>query len=48
MEALESVSVILAADVIYSDSITDALFGMLTRLMPGGSKKVRILFVLRD
>mgnify|MGYP007076077556 CR=1 FL=1 len=44
MGALELVSVIFAADVIYNDSITDAFFDMLGKLMPCRSKKVGFLF----
>ncbi|XP_030526157.1 methyltransferase-like protein 22 isoform X3 [Rhodamnia argentea] len=43
VEEAESSSLILAADVIYSDDLTDALFCTLQRLMSRGSEKVLYL-----
>ena len=40
-EASEA-NVVLAADVVYSEEITDAFFGMLSHLMPAGSCAVTI------
>lgn len=40
LEELKETSIILASDVIYSDSITDAFFSLLEKLMPSGSNKV--------
>lgn len=42
VEEAESASLLLAADVIYSDDLTDALFGTLKRLMSRGTEKVYI------
>lgn len=42
-EELERASLLVAADVIYSDDLTDALFNTLERLMSHGSKKVLYL-----
>ncbi|XP_057828376.2 uncharacterized protein LOC131039601 isoform X2 [Cryptomeria japonica] len=39
----EKVSVLLAADVVYSDELTEAFFKVLQELMPLGSKKVLFL-----
>lgn len=41
VEAAQEASVLVAADVIYSDDLTDAFFSTLERLMPLGSKKVQ-------
>ncbi|KAL9463399.1 hypothetical protein AB3S75_001248 [Citrus x aurantiifolia] len=43
LKEVQRASVLLAADVIYSDDLTDALFHTLKRLMPLGSKKVLYL-----
>ncbi|XP_021298673.1 methyltransferase-like protein 22 [Herrania umbratica] len=43
LEEVQKASLLLAADVIYSDDLTDALFGILDRLMSQGSKKVLYL-----
>ncbi|MCO5553774.1 hypothetical protein L7F22_007300 [Adiantum nelumboides] len=40
LEELENLKVILAADVIYSDSLTDAFFNLLRKLMPIGSQRL--------
>jgi hypothetical protein len=40
VEVVQGASVIVAADVIYSDDLTDAFFGVLERLMSLGSEKV--------
>ncbi|KAH9714453.1 putative methyltransferase family protein [Citrus sinensis] len=40
LKEVQRASVLLAADVIYSDDLTDALFHTLKRLMPLGSKKI--------
>ena len=42
IEEAEGASVLLAADVIYSDELTDSFFGILERLMSRGSEKVII------
>lgn len=42
VEEAESASLLLAADVIYSDDLIDALFGTLKRLMSRGTEKVNI------
>jgi hypothetical protein len=42
VEEVQGASVIVAADVIYSDDLTDAFFGVLERLMSLGSEKVQI------
>ncbi|GKE45645.1 methyltransferase-like protein 22 isoform X2, partial [Tanacetum coccineum] len=43
LDELERASLLVAADVIYSDDLTDALFTTLERLMSRGSKKVLYL-----
>ncbi|XWS16362.1 hypothetical protein CRYUN_Cryun34aG0079300 [Craigia yunnanensis] len=43
LEEVQKASLLLAADVIYSDDLTDALFGILERLMSQGSEKVLYL-----
>ncbi|XP_058004903.1 uncharacterized protein LOC131168729 isoform X2 [Hevea brasiliensis] len=43
VEEAQGASLLLAADVIYSDDLTDALFSILERLMSLGSKKVLYL-----
>ncbi|KAI4324731.1 hypothetical protein MLD38_030188 [Melastoma candidum] len=43
VEEAEDASILLAADVIYSDDLTDALFSTLERLMSRGSEKVLYL-----
>ncbi|OUZ99932.1 Nicotinamide N-methyltransferase-like [Macleaya cordata] len=43
VEEAEGASLLLAADVIYSDDLTDALFDKLQRLMSRGSRKVLYL-----
>ncbi|KAL2643994.1 hypothetical protein R1flu_011581 [Riccia fluitans] len=55
VQASEEVSVILAADVVYSPDLTDAFFQVLKKLMPLGSQRVLYLamekrynFSLRD
>ena len=40
LEEVQKASLLLAADVVYSDDLTDALFGILERLMSQGSEKV--------
>lgn len=41
VEAAQEASLLVAADVIYSDDLTDAFFSTLQRLMSSGSEKVR-------
>ncbi|GLT62179.1 hypothetical protein SLA2020_348360 [Shorea laevis] len=43
VEEVQGASVIVAADVIYSNDLTDAFFGVLERLMSLGSEKVLYL-----
>ncbi|KHG24001.1 Methyltransferase-like protein 22 [Gossypium arboreum] len=43
LEEVQKASLLLAADVIYSDDLTDALFGILERIMSQGSEKVLYL-----
>ncbi|XP_071733468.1 uncharacterized protein [Rutidosis leptorrhynchoides] len=43
LEELEKASLLVAADVIYSDDLTDALFSTLKRLMSHGKNKVLYL-----
>nr|QTZ19709.1 methyltransferase 22 [Bixa orellana] len=43
LEELLEASLLLAADVIYSDDLTDALFSVLKKLMSEGSEKVLYL-----
>ncbi|GLU22190.1 hypothetical protein SLE2022_382830 [Rubroshorea leprosula] len=43
LEECQGASLLLAADVIYSDDLTDALFSTLEQLMPVGSDKVLYL-----
>ncbi|KAK6264058.1 hypothetical protein QUC31_012189 [Theobroma cacao] len=43
LEEVQKASLLVAADVIYSDDLTDALFGILERLMSQGSEKVLYL-----
>ncbi|KAM7254465.1 hypothetical protein ACFE04_003845 [Oxalis oulophora] len=43
IEAVEGASLLVAADVIYSDDLTDALFGTLRRVMSQGQDKVLYL-----
>ncbi|WOL17315.1 methyltransferase-like protein 22 isoform X1 [Canna indica] len=43
IEEAESATVLLAADVIYSDELTDSFFSMLEKLMSRGSEKVLYL-----
>ncbi|XP_021910604.1 methyltransferase-like protein 22 isoform X2 [Carica papaya] len=42
-EEVQGASLVVAADVIYSDDLTDALFSVLERLMSAGSEKVLYL-----
>lgn len=42
VEEAQGASLLLAADVIYSDDLTDALFSILEKLMSLGSEKVCI------
>jgi predicted nicotinamide N-methyase len=46
IENVENASLLLAADVIYSDDLTDAFFSTLERLMSRGSTKVCVNLVL--
>lgn len=46
IEDAENASLLVAADVIYSDDLTDAFFSTLERLMSRGSTKVYINSVL--
>lgn len=46
IEDAENASLLLAADVIYSDDLTDAFFTTLERIMSMGSTKVYIKWVL--
>lgn len=46
IEDAENASLLLAADVIYSDDLTDAFFSTLERLMSRGSTKVYAMWVL--
>lgn len=46
IEDAENASLLLAADVIYSDDLTDAFFSTLERLMSRGSTKVYVNLVL--
>lgn len=41
VEAAQEASLLVAADVIYSDDLTDTFFSTLQRLMSSGSEKVR-------
>lgn len=43
VEDVNRASLLLAADVIYSDDLTDAFFSILEKLMPGGPEKVLYL-----
>ncbi|KAG6422293.1 hypothetical protein SASPL_118859 [Salvia splendens] len=43
LEKLQSASLLLAADVIYSDDLTDAFFSCLEAIMSSGSEKVLFL-----
>ncbi|KAH9310910.1 hypothetical protein KI387_025945 [Taxus chinensis] len=43
IEEAEAASILVAADVVYSDEVTDAFFKILRELMPLGSKKVLLL-----
>ncbi|KAK8489154.1 hypothetical protein V6N13_015132 [Hibiscus sabdariffa] len=43
IEEVQKASLLLAADVIYSDDLTDALFGILDRIMSHGPEKVLYL-----
>ncbi|KAA3455552.1 methyltransferase-like protein 22 isoform X2 [Gossypium australe] len=43
LEEVQKASLLLAADVIYSDDLTDVLFGILERIMSQGSEKVLYL-----
>lgn len=45
IEECQGASLLLAADVIYSDDLTDAFFGTLEQLMPVGSDKVTVTMV---
>ncbi|KAI5060701.1 hypothetical protein GOP47_0025121, partial [Adiantum capillus-veneris] len=40
LEELENLKIMFAADVIYSDSLTDAFFSLLRKLMPIGSQRL--------
>lgn len=42
IEEVQKASLLVAADVIYSDNLTDAFFSILEKLMCMGSEKVRI------
>lgn len=42
IEEAEGATVLLAADVIYSDELTDSFFSILEGLMSRGSEKVKI------
>lgn len=42
LEEVKRAHLLVAADVIYSDDLTDALFSILERLMSLGSEKVLI------
>lgn len=46
LEEIERASVLLAADVIYSNDLTDAFFRTLNKLMLLGSEKVLIAMVV--
>lgn len=41
IEEAERATLLLAADVIYSDELTDSFFSILERLMSQGSEKVK-------
>lgn len=43
IEDAENASLLVAADVIYSDDLTDAFFSTLKRLMSRGSRKVYVM-----
>lgn len=43
IEEAEGASVLLAADVIYSDELTDSFFNVLEKLMSRGAEKVIIM-----
>eukprot|EP01018_Ginkgo_biloba_P015595 Gb_16252 [translate_table: standard] len=45
MDEVEEASILLAADVVYSNELTDAFFNVLCKLMPPGSKKVLFLSI---
>lgn len=42
IEEVQQASLLVAADVIYSDNLTDAFFSILEKLMRKGSEKVRM------
>lgn len=46
IEDAENATLLVAADVIYSDDLTDAFFSTLERLMSKGSTKVYVSWVL--
>lgn len=43
IDQVEEASILLAADVVYNNDLTDAFFNILRKLMPPGSKKVLFL-----
>lgn len=43
IDQVEEATILLAADVIYSNGLTDAFFNILRKLMPPGSKRVLFL-----
>ena len=45
VDQVQGASLLVAADVIYSDDLTDAFFSVLERLMSLGSEKVHINMV---
>ena len=46
VEEVNGASVLLAADVIYSDELTDALFSVLQKMMCPHSEKVHLVAML--
>ncbi|GBG75646.1 hypothetical protein CBR_g20274 [Chara braunii] len=45
IQEADEASILLAADVVYDDQITDAFFSLLRKLMPSGSSKVLYLAI---
>ena len=45
VEEAQGACLLVAADVIYSDDLTDAFFSILEKFMSQGSEKVRILML---
>lgn len=45
LKVLDDCDVVLAADVIYDDHVTDSFFALLSRLLVGGGPKTRTLYL---